>query len=803
MQNTPPQFDSGYPQGFESAPYSSGYAYPGTVPGSGKEQLEQIMDLLYRRKWIIILSFLLVVGGVMAYTLTRVPQYQAHSYVMVDLGSTGPIAGEVVLGSNRPSSVGSLRSLSAELFVLQTSRTMAERVHSRVKEERGGSENDLPSNTNDGVYFPSGYVQFAPASKSVGNAIRVTGTSTMPKDAALLANIYTEEYVQLTQEASRTQITAQRKFLEQQVGERQEELRQTEERVKSYQIREGVIALDQETGYLVSQIAQLEARQDEAQIELQMREASLQSVEDELESINPLLVKRVASGVDRKMRNIETDLADLEAKKAEARLHDLNMTGDDPRLAELNQKIEQLEAEHHQLSQEFVDEVIGAGGTLTGESGITYVTELKRRAGQERIQINGLKSRMRVMNERLPAYQEELNGVPQLSLELARLERDRLHSEQMYQYVIKQLQTVQIAEESEPGYAHILRKATPPSRPVYPDKRRNLFLGLFFGLVAGLALAIARDKLDNRMYKPDELSKKGYNVLGVIPNFKPLIQEDFKGKASVNIEGREISTSLLALLHPSSSITETIRQLRTNVQFSLPDTVIKTLLITSPGTGEGKTTTAVNLALVMAQAGRRTLLIDADMRRPRLHSLFGVNVAPGLSQSIFSKDPIQIEEYKTGIENFYLLPAGKLPTNPAELLGSKRMRDLLSELNSEFDLVIIDTPPVLAATDAVLLSTQADATVVVVRAGETKEGEIDYSVKALQDVGAKIIGLVFNGFDVSKAIAYKYRYRNYTKYGYYAKYGYNTEEQHLAARLERTKSLLKKDKEDAHHPGSV
>ena len=791
MQNNPQQFGSGYPQGLEPASYS-GYAYPGTKPGSGREQLEQVLDLLYRRKWIIIISFLLVVGGVMAYTLTRVPQYQSHSYVMIDLGSAGPIAGEVTLGSSRSPSVGSLRSLTTELFGLQTSHTLAERVYRRVMESRGTVESDEPANRNGGVHFPSGYVQFAPASNSVGNAIRVTGTSPVPADAALLANLYTEEYVRLTQEASRTHLSAQRSFLEQQVAERLGELRQAEEKVKTYMTREGVIGLDQETSYLVSQIAQLEAQHDEAQIELQMREASLQSVEEELKSINPQLVQRVASGVDRKMLSIETKLTELEAEKAQIMLVAPEIR-DDAELASINRQINQLEGEHQKLSQEFVDEVIAAGGTMTGEEGLSYVAELKRRAGQERIEINGLRSRMRVMNERMPAHQQELRGIPQLSLELARLERDRLHSEQMYQYVIQQLQTAQVAEESEPGYAHVLRKAVPPGSPVYPDKKRNLILGLFFGLLLGVALAIARDKLDNRIYKPDLLSKKGYNVLGVIPSFKPILEEDFNGKATVSIEGRQISTSLFALLHPSSSITEAIRQLRTSVQFSLPDTVIKTLLITSAGAAEGKTTTAANLALVMAQAGRRTLLLDADMRRPRAHSLFGLNGDRGLSQCLFDKEPLDINQLKTEIENFYLLPAGKLPTNPAELLGSKRMRDLLNQLRSEFDLIIIDTPPVLAATDAVLLSTQADATMVVVRAGETKEGEIDYSIASLQDVGAKIIGVVFNGFAVSDAIGYKYRYRNYTKYGYYAKYGYNQEEQHLAARLERTKALLRKE----------
>jgi tyrosine-protein kinase Etk/Wzc len=213
---------------------------------------------------------------------------------------------------------------------------------------------------------------------------------------------------------------------------------------------------------------------------------------------------------------------------------------------------------------------------------------------------------------------------------------------------------------------------------------------------------------------------------------------------------------------------EAFRGLRTSVQFSKPDAVVQTLLVTSASPGEGKSTVASNLAAVIAQSGRRTLLIDADLRRPRVHTLFGMSKTPGLTEYISGQG--EQRDITVG-DDFDVLPAGTMVPNPAEYLGSKAFRDLLDTFRQAYDVVVIDAPPVLAATDPVLLSTQVDGTVVVAAAGQTKDFELEHAVEEIHGVGGDVLGVVFNRFDVSKEYGYRYQYA----YRYGRKYTYGHE----------------------------
>jgi tyrosine-protein kinase Etk/Wzc len=325
--------------------------------------------------------------------------------------------------------------------------------------------------------------------------------------------------------------------------------------------------------------------------------------------------------------------------------------------------------------------------------------------------------------------------------------------------------------------------------PVGADPFKNIAMALLLGLAAGIGLALVRDKLDNRIYKPDQLRDRDLDVLGVIPGMEALIKKEHGGEEFADYRGQRVSTNLTTLLQPLSSASEAYRHLRTAVQFSRPGVVVQTVLVTSAAPSEGKSTTAANLALTMAQAKRRTLLIDADIRKPKQHKMFGCPIEPGLVQLLYQGDAHRdaaVDVFQTPFdENLFVMPAGALlskPTDgegaglveePSEMLGSKRMRDVLETLRGQFDIIVIDSPPVLAATDAVLLSTQADATIVVASAGTTKEGDLEHSLERLGDVGAQVIGTLLNRFDLSMAYGYKY---SYSQYGPYSKYSYGQEE---------------------------
>lgn len=220
---------------------------------------------------------------------------------------------------------------------------------------------------------------------------------------------------------------------------------------------------------------------------------------------------------------------------------------------------------------------------------------------------------------------------------------------------------------------------------------------------------------------------------------------------------------LITIKDPKSPIAEAYRTLRTNIQFSLPDTKVKTILLTSSGPGEGKSTTSSNIAVTFAQNGHKTIIIDCDLRKSTIHKKFGVSNTIGLTNILIGEVNFNEESFKSQVANLYILPSGTRPPNPAELLSSKKMEKFMEELKEKFEVIIIDTPPVLMVTDAQILSNYADGVILVVASGEADKHAAQRAKELLEKVNAKILGVVLNKLDTTKK-GY-YGYYNYYYYG--------------------------------------
>lgn len=732
--------------------------------------------MLYRRRWIMLLTFLAVVALTTLYILLREPVYQTQSIVRVELNAQPPGENEEVPVAESDPFATNERPLSAELFFLQSSDAIHERVTERLQEmqaDTSGEDRTLPKE----------HVEFGVADNAA-NAITIVGTSVNPEEATLLANLYAEEYVQLTRQANRAHLTATRELLEEQEARRREELSQVEARVEEFMREKGKAGLDREGKTLVSQIANLEVQRDDARLELQTRQARVQSLVQEVKALDAQLTSRIASDAEQRLKALREEIAALRAEREQTERRYPNAGERDERvrakLQQLDRRIEMARKEADQLAQQVLDQGSAVVGGTGAGAALSRAAELRREIQQQRAGIEALENRLQGIEERLTKYNAELRTIPEQSRELAQLERRRQYAEQTFQSVAGRLQETRVAEESEPGYAHILRKANVPEEPVNASSVHILLLGAFFGLSLSLSLAFLRDKLDKRLYKPEHLREQGYHVIATVPNMQPLIQEDHGGAVSMEQGGQQYATSLVALFNPMSSVAEAYRHLRTNIQHGRFTHSVQVLLMTSPGAGEGKSTTAANLAIAMARAGRRTILLDADLRRPQVHKLLGLqHDRPGVVEMLYSEGAFDFESTKTVIDNLNVLPAwnpqvrsSESVGNPAELLESAQLKERMAEMRSQFDTIIIDTPPLLAATDAAVFSTQSDATLVVVRAGKTKEDELIYAIEALEEVEANVIGVILNAFDLSMAYGHRYKYQNYTKYGQYSKYGY-------------------------------
>ncbi|MEM1144591.1 MAG: polysaccharide biosynthesis tyrosine autokinase [Pseudomonadota bacterium] len=715
-------------------------------------------------------------------------QYRAYSLLRVEAKEGSSLEDLFTTGASVGIGRASDRFLSNEMLVLRQSLLLGERTAQRlidlaVVPETGEplsilyAENGAPySERFVALRLQSQYLTVAPEGSQV-DAIRISAKSTVPGEASLLANVYAEEYMRRSRETSRASVSASREFLEDQVAKRFGELEVLDDSVRQFMSREGAIALDEESQFFVRQVSELEALRDETAVELQLRRATLDATSQELDAIRPNLAQRLASGVDQNLTAALEQKAELEIRLQtiylrNPSLRDGSATGagvDATALADLESQLTEVRRRILQLSDEYVQQTLAVGGMNDAENALAQVAQLQRAVVTGRIEISGLEARRQVLDQRIREYEQQLQRIPRQAIELAQLQRARQSAEQTYLMLVTKLQELRVAEESELGYAEVIRPALVPAVPFSPNRVRNIVLGVLMGLGLGIVLAILKTRLDNRIHRPDDLRDLGHTVIGVIPNMEADVKRDFGGAETITQDGQAFDTRLMTLLNPIGTISEAYRGLRTNVQFARPDTVIQTMLITSASPSEGKSVTAANLAVVMAQAGRRVVLVDADLRRPTVHKKFGLPKEPGLSDLLFDQTQFDPAKLATGVENLYVITAGARAPNPAELLGSKKMRETIDLLRGEFDLVLFDVPPVLAATDAVLLSTQCDAVMLVATAGQTKTYEVDFALSGLRNVGAQVIGTMLNRFDASKAYGYGYRYR----YGYSNYYGYN------------------------------
>lgn len=734
--------------------------------------LRELFDILLRGKWIILgaLAVGIVLTGI--YSVLTPSRYSSYALLLVEKEETGlasvlPTDGAAALFAGE-------RNLSNELLVLRQSYPLAETVAQQLLEMERVPGTDQPFTilepkgngealTAQDVAFrlQDGYVTSQQEGQDA-DALRVTAESTVPEEAAYIANLYSAAFEARTRDASRAGFAASREFLEDQVEARGAELEGLDDRVRAYMQREDAVALDEESSRIIQQIGDLQAQRDQAGVEIGMRRASIDALETELRRLEPRLAERLGSGLDAELGSAQERLVDLQSQLDVyyAENPDLRQAANPgERVRQIQREIERTRERIATISDRLTDQSLAAAsGPGDQRAGFARAADLRARIADERVALNGLLAQRDQLSSRLGEYEQNLQRIPGQAMELAQLQRERVAREQLYGALESNLQEARVAEQSQLGYAQTIRPAFVAENPFAPRRSLNVLLGALLGLMLGAALAIAKVRLDHRVHRPDDLKQTGIPLISTIPSTDDLIARDFEGKETVLVDGREIDTHLVTLLNPMAAASEAYRGLRTSVQFSRPDVVVKTVLVTSSNPSEGKSTTAANLAIVMAQAGRRVLLVDADLRKPTVNKKFGTSREPGLVQHLFTEGRIDPTLLAEPADDLRLLPAGQIAHNPSELLGSKRMREVIEDMRDQFDLIIFDAPPVLAATDAVLLSTQCDATVVVVRAGQTRDYELRSALDELAGVGASVIGTVLNGFDVSKSYGYKYKY---------------------------------------------
>jgi len=333
--------------------------------------------------------------------------------------------------------------------------------------------------------------------------------------------------------------------------------------------------------------------------------------------------------------------------------------------------------------------------------------------------------------------------------ELARLQTALTQYRSSYATLLSSYEATRLAEARAMDNVIVVQEATVPEKPVRPRTMLNTLLAAVVGAMLAVGTAFLIEYLDDTLKSSEDVARVlGLSTLGAI--------------AHMRLDGRadKIEEQLVTATAPKSPISEAFRTLRTNIQFSSVDKPVRRLLVTSPSPTDGKSVTAANLATVIAQAGQSVVLVDTDLRRPILHKLFKLPNAVGVTSSLLAGSNPGLDDclLPTHVENLQLLTSGPLPPNPSELLGSQRMGKLIEHLEQQADVLIFDTPPILAVTDAAVLAKRVDGVLLVIEAGKTREEVARRAMEELSKVGAPVLGVVLNKVPVRRGSGYGYYY---------------------------------------------
>lgn len=559
------------------------------------------------------------------------------------------------------------------------------------------------------------------------NIIEIAYAGTEPALVRDVANAVAREYAEVSSEMQRTNARAKSVFIASSLRDQRARLDSAQDALKDFKEREQIGDVNSEQSALAGSIHRME----------DARQAQLVEQKIYLTLVGKL---SAADTADEELRRlVGTDA--VERNRYIANLFDRWFT-----------LIKEREGLYAQNRTDANDDVKAT------QRLISRTKEDLSAASQ--LYLLAIESRLGSLDKTIADRRLEQEQYPKLEAEQSRLVGTVGTMQRTFDNLQSEFQLARIAESVDGGRVQSIDEATLPTFAISPNRKRAIFYSSLVGFMMGVALAFGLDRLDDSVKSPDELrDQMELPMLGLIPAIRA---ERGVRRATADATAARLITHA----DPRSPVAEAYRSMRTNLAFARTQQSPQAIVVASPGPSDGKSTTAANLAITFAQQGQRTLLIDADLRRAVLHKAFNVGRSPGLAELIIGETTFDDVVHDTGVPNLALIASGRFPPNPAELLGSARMQEILHEAKARFDVVLLDSPPLLAVTDAAVLSTMVDGVALVIRAERTKRDAVRRAIGHVRSVRGRLLGAVLNGVDMRSG-AYYGSYGHY----YYSYYG--------------------------------
>jgi succinoglycan biosynthesis transport protein ExoP len=711
--------------------------------------------LLVKRRWVILgtLAFMLVAAVVVSLHTTSM--YRAAGQITINAENANPLGfKENIATSENVSNVNV--DLATQVRILKSDALAFEAVRKMQPDAQfnGSTANAPDMDRNASLTGPPQFTKEQKTQLARGfkrdlevalipdtRIIEIAYISHNPNTAADAVNALINTYIEQNRKTRFEATTQAAEWLTKQLSDLQVKVEIAEEKLVRYQKEHGIVGTDEKQNIITSKLEDLNKQLTAAEADRIQKQATYQLTL----SGDPEAVSTVSQ--DAFLESLRAQQADLKNQLAQATVQ---LGSEYPKVVELKTRMQQL------------DDSIDA--------------ELKKAISRIHNDYVGALGREKMQRQALEQQKEDASQLNQNAIEYNLLKRDADSNRQLYDSLMQKLKEAGLSAGLSSSNVHIVDPASPPPAPFTPDIPRNLEIGFLIGLTSGVALAFVFEALDSTVRTPDQVEAIAFlPSLAIIPFVKNELLGAAKNGRRLPPSGQQDRNEAIvqAYARPKSQMAEAYRALRTSILLSLPEAPPKLILVTSPLPEEGKTTTSVNSAIVLAQEGRRVLLVDADLRRPSISKNLGIAPAAGLTTVLAGYAPPEsVILPSPELPNLFVLPSGPISPCPSELLSSVRMGQLLARWREMFDHVIIDSPPILAVSDAVRLSVEADAVLLVIRSAQTSKAALRRASMVLEQVKARTLGIVVNAID-STSSDQSYYYYSGSKY---AKAYYDAEE---------------------------